>query len=279
MPGQGSKQLPSSSIAVNRARRTNAGKNKKYTEEPEPEYCCDSADGSERRQVWIDKNDGNTKKCPYSGMSVDECVAARGFTAWAKENTVLGDKWKKAQEEEEDTQSQASLSDDLKQKLGIRYAECPSTPEATQPQCPGAPGGTFDHSPIPPDFSPTDVEFPDEDNDDVARLASSEKTPEKEEAYVFPDTESESDEDQVRLQCHAKVIKKEIKKLKRSLEEATQRIEILIETNSQLMGTVINNRNAINEQRREILKLKRQRNERAEARPLQDIDVVDLTLE
>ena len=57
--------------------------------------------------------------------------------------------------------------------------------------------------------------------------------------------------------------REEIKKLKRSLEE-TQRIEILIETNSQLMGTVINNRNAINEQRREILKLKRQRNDRDE---------------
>jgi len=227
MPGQGSKQLPSSSIAVNRARRANAGKNKKYNEE------------------------------------VDECMAAR----------------------EEDTESldTESLSDDLKQKLGIRYAECPSTPEATQPQCPGAPGGTFDHSPIPPDFSPTDVEFPDEDRDDVVRLVSSEKTPEKqreEEVYVFPsDTESDSEEEEIGLQSQAKEIKKEIKKLKRSLEEATQRIEVLIETNSQLMGTVINNRRAINEQRREILILKRQRKDQNEARPLQDIEVVDLTLD
>ncbi len=271
MPGQGSKQLPPSSIAVNRARRTNAGKNPKrdgawYAEgiirPSEPEYCCDSADGSERRQVYIDKNDGNIKKCPYSGLGVDECVAAREDT-------------------ESDTESEDSLSDDLKQKLGIRYAECPSTPEATQPQCPGAPGGTFDHSPVPPDFSPTEVQFPDEDKDDVARLVSSEKTPEKEEVYVFPsDTESDSEQEQeIRLQSQAKEIKKEIKKLKRSLEEATERIEILIETNQQLMGTVIHNRRAINEQRRELLALKRQRKERNEARPLQDIEVVDLTLE
>ena len=227
MPGQGSKQLPSSSIAVNRARRANAGKNKKYNEE------------------------------------VDECMAAR----------------------EEDTESldTESLSDDLKQKLGIRYAECPSTPEATQPQCPGAPGNTFDHSPIPPDFSPTEVEFPDEDKDDVARLVSTEKTPEKqreeEEVYVFPDTESESEEEEIRLTNQTTEIKKEIKKLKRSLEEATKRIEVLIETNSQLVGTVLHNRNAINEQRKEILQLKRQRKDKNEARPLQDIEVVDLTLE
>ncbi len=251
MPGQGSKQLPSSSIAVNRARRTNAGKNKKYEEE-EPE-----------RQDY----------------------EARAFTSWAKENTVLGDKWKEQEEDTEslDTESQDSLSDDLKQKLGIRYAECPSTPEATQPQCPGAPGGTFDHSPIPPDFSPTEVEFPDEDKDDVARLVSSEKTPEKpkeEEVYVFPsDTESDSEEEEIRLQSQAKEIKKEIKKLKRSLEDATQRIEILIETNSQLMGTVINNRKAINEQRKELLVLKRQRMDENEARPIQEVEVIDLTLE
>jgi hypothetical protein len=287
MPG---KQLPNS-LAANRPKRANAGKNKKYDEE-EPEYCCDSADGSERRQVWIDKNDGDTKKCPYSGMTVDECMATRGFIAWAKDNTVLGDKWKesKAKEQEEDTQSDTesepeedSLSDDLKQKLGIRYAECPSTPEATQPQCPGAPGGTFDHSPIPPDFSPTEVEFPDEDKDDVARLVSTEKTPEKqreeEEVYVFPDTESESEEEEIRLTNQTTEIKKEIKKLKRSLEEATKRIEVLIETNSQLVGTVLHNRNAINEQRKEILQLKRQRKDKNEARPLQDIEVVDLTLE
>ena len=270
MPGQGSKQLPQSSIAVNRARRANAGKNKKYEE---PEYCCDSADGSERREVYIDKNDGNIKKCPYSSLPVEDCVAVKRHYNEEEEDT------ESSLSEEEDTESQNSLSDNLKLKLGIRYAEAPSTPEATQPQCPGAPGGTFDHSPVPPDFSPTQVEFPPEDKDDVARLVSSEMTPEKEEVYVFPDTETESEDEQVRLQSHTKEIKKEIKKLKRRLEEATERIEVLIETNQQLMGTVINNRNAINEQRREILKLKRQRNERDEALPLHDIEVVDLTLE
>jgi hypothetical protein len=263
MPGQGSKQLPNS-LAANRTKRANAGKNPKrdgaiYAEgiirppQPEPEFCCDSADGSERRQVWIDKNDGHTKKCPYSGMSVDECMATR------------------AQEQEE-----ASLSDNLKQKLGVRYAECPSTPEATQPQCPGAPGGTFDHSPIPPDFSPTEVKFPDEDKDDVARLVSSEKTPEKpreeeEEVYVFPsDTESE-DPRFIQRERELKEQRKDIETLKRAIdnivEQTAREVDALKKENDEL-------RDGIN---RALRALKKQRRMAYTSKLTEDI--VDLTLE
>lgn len=52
----------------------------------------------------------------------------------------------------------------------IPFPPVPSTPEATQPQIPGAPGGTFDHSPVPPGFSPTQVEFPPEDKQDQEDL-------------------------------------------------------------------------------------------------------------
>jgi len=260
MPG---KQLPTS-LAANRQKRANAGKNPKrdgawYAEgiirppQPEPEFCCDSADGSERRQVWIDKNDGHTKKCPYSGLSVDECMATR--------------------EQEE------SLSDDLKQKLGVRYAECPSTPEATQPQCPGAPGNTFDHSPIPPDFSPTEVEFPDEDNDDVARLVSSEKTPEKpreekEEVYVFPsDTESESEDLPAAWDKRDRELKEQrndIETLKRAIdnivEQTAREVDALKKENDEL-------RDGIN---RALRALKKQR--RKEQHNITE-DIIDLTLE
>jgi len=173
MPGQGTKQLPPSSIAVNRTRRINAGKNPKrdgaaYAERwirPAEEYCCDSADGSERRQVYIDKNDGNLKKCPYSGLCVDECMAARVEDALDAESVGSPDvRLHKYLQEEYESEAPVTPAGP------IPFPAVPSTPEATQPQTPGAPGGTFDHSPVPPSFSPTQVEFPSEDKQDKEDL-------------------------------------------------------------------------------------------------------------
>jgi len=217
MPGKGTKQLP------RRSARVNAGINNRF--------------------------DIYSQETPVK----DRDEEAKAFTDWAKENTVLGDKWKESKAAE--TQSAQQSVFNFEEEL---------TPITPQGSIVGdvVPGGSFEHSPVPPDFTPTRVVFPSETKEDKGEILNIEAR--------------EAIDGLVQRQRELSEQKNDIETLKRAVDNIVQQtareIDALKEENDKLGKLVLIHRE-------EIRALKKQR--RKSYVPKDDVlsTIVDLTLE